>query len=342
MAGLIRGALYGTLAASGLPPLAHRLWPRQRVAVLMYHAVLSSPLAVPDWCFIDERVFRQQLEYLARRFDVVSLHEAVRRLRHRMVERPTAVITFDDGFQSVHDVALPILKRMGLPATVFVVSGLVGTDDTLWYCRLNRALGAATRRSLEWREESFTLDSALERARAGAIFQERLKELPHPMLLHELSALVGALGDDAQRPVPPASPYRMLGTREIEALVASGLFEVGAHGVSHAILSLLPAPEREREITESIEGVKRLTGRACRYFSYPNGRAADYDLEARRVLGDLAIDAAVTSIGGANVPTTPRLEMRRLGIGADTSMAEFQLMVHHALPRQWFGQDGMA
>src|SRR5512134_2690195 len=103
----------------------------------MYHAVLTSPLAVPDWCFLDAGVFREQLEYLARRFEVVSLHEAVRRLKNRMVTRPTAAITFDDGFQSVHDVAFPILKRMGLPATVFVATGLVGTDDTTWYCRLN-------------------------------------------------------------------------------------------------------------------------------------------------------------------------------------------------------------
>lgn len=331
---MIRGALHQALAATRLPPLLHRLWPRQRVTVLLYHAVISSPLAVPDWCFLDERIFRQQLEYLARHFEVVSLHEALRRLRHRMVERPTAVLTFDDGFQSVHDVAFPILKRMGLPATVFVVTGLVGTDDTPWYCRLNRALGVATRRSLEWREESFPFDSAPLRGRAGAILQQRLKQLPHPMLLHELSAVVGALGDDAQRPIPPASPYRMLGQRELQAMIASGLFEVGAHGVSHAILSLLPPAEREREIAESVAAVKRLTGQACRYFAYPNGQASDYDREARRLLGELGIEAALTAVGGANVPTTPRLEMRRQGVGADTGLAEFQLMVHHALPGQ--------
>jgi peptidoglycan/xylan/chitin deacetylase (PgdA/CDA1 family) len=330
------------LAATRLPPLAHRLMPRQRVTILMYHAVLSSPLAVPDWCFLDERLFRQQLDYVARHFDVVPLSEAVRRLRQRTVRRPTAVITFDDGFQSVHDVALPVLKRMGLPAAVFVVSGLVGTDDTAWYCRLNRALAAATRRSLEWREEAFALDSAPARGRAGAALQARLKELPHPMLLHELAAVVGALGDDARRPVAPSSPYRMLGTRELEALAASGLFEVGAHGESHAILSLLPPADREREVVESVQAVARLTGRACRFFSYPNGRAADYDREVRRTLGELGVEAAVTGVAGANVPTTPRLELRRHGVGAETDMAEFQLMVHHALPGAWRGRAGMA
>jgi peptidoglycan/xylan/chitin deacetylase (PgdA/CDA1 family) len=331
VSGLIQGAVHRALAASGIPPLAHRLLPRQRVTILMYHAVVTSPLAVPDWCFLDERAFRLQLEYLAGRFDVVPLSEAVRRLRQRTVRRPTAVITFDDGFQSVHDVALPVLKRMGLPAAVFVVSGLVDTDDTPWYCRLNRALAAATRRSLQWREETFAFDSAPARGRAGVVLQRRLQELPHPLLMHELAAVVGALGDDARRPINPGSPYRMLGARELGAMAAGGLFEVGAHGASHAILSLLPPEERVREVTESVRAVARMTGRACRFFSYPAGRAGDYDREVRRVLGELGIEAAVTGVAGANVPTTPRLELRRHGVGADTDMAEFQLMVHHAL-----------
>jgi peptidoglycan/xylan/chitin deacetylase (PgdA/CDA1 family) len=328
---LIQGAVHRALAATRIPPLAHRLMPRQRVTILMYHAVVTSPLAVPDWCFLDERAFRLQLEYLARHFDVVPLSEAVRRLRQRTVRRPTAVITFDDGFQSVHDVALPVLRRMGLPAAVFVVSGLVGADDTPWYCRINRALAGATRRTLEWREETFALDGALARGRAGAVLQARLLELPHPRLMHELAAVVGALGDDPQRPIGPGSPYRVLGRRELEVLAASGLFEIGAHGESHAILSLLPPAEREREVVGSVQAVTRLTGRACRFFSYPSGRPGDYDREVRRTLGELGVEAAVTSLAGANVPTTPRLELRRHGVGADTDMAEFQLMVHHAL-----------
>jgi peptidoglycan/xylan/chitin deacetylase (PgdA/CDA1 family) len=317
----------------------HRLSPRQRVTVLMYHAVVSSPLAVPDWSFLDERVFRSQLEYVASRFEVVPLSQATRSLRQRGVHRPTAVITFDDGFHSVHEVALPILKRMGLPATVFLVTGMVGTDDTPWFCRLNRALAATTRRAIEWREEAFPLHDALARARAGAVLQSRLKGLPHPLLMHELAALVGALGDDARRPVPPTSPYRVLGPREVETMAAGGIFEFGAHTQSHAILSLLPPGEQAAEVEGSVRDVARLTGGACRLFSYPDGRAGDYDGEVKRALAGAGVEAAVTGIGGTNQPTTPRLELRRVGVGSDMGLAEFRLMVHDAWPG---GRAGMA
>lgn len=342
MSGLIRRAVHSALVASRLPPAAHRLWPGQRVTILRYHAVLSSPLAVPDWCFLDERQFRMQLEYLARHFEVVPLSVAVRELRERTVHRPTAVVTFDHGFQSVHDVALPILKRMGLPAAVFVPTGFAGSDDTPWFCRLNRALAAATRRTLEWREETFALDTALARAHAGAVLQARLITLPHPLLMHEIAALVGALGDDARRPVAAGSPYRVMGARELEGLVAGSLFEVGAQGASDALLTLLSPAEREREVTESVEAVRRLAGRPCRFFAYPRGRAGDSDREVRKLVLEAGVEAAVTGMAGANVPTTPRLELRRHSVGADTGMAEFQLMVHHALPRRWWPTAALA
>jgi peptidoglycan/xylan/chitin deacetylase (PgdA/CDA1 family) len=339
---LIRRAFHSALVASRLPPAAHRLWPGQRVTVLRYHAVVSSPLAVPDWCFLDERHFRMQLEYLARQFEVVPFSVAVRELRERTVTRPTAVLTFDHAFQSVHDVALPVLKRMGLPAVVFVPTGLCGTDDTPWFCRLNRALAAATRRSLEWRDESFALDTALARAHAGRVLQARLIALPHPLLMHELAAIVGALGDDAARPIGPGSPYRVMGPRELEALVASALFEVGAQGASDSLLSLLPPAEREREVTGSVQAVRRLAGRPCRYFAYPRGRVGEEGREVRRLLLEQGVEAAVTGIAGANVPTTPRLEMRRHSVGADTALTEFQLMVHHALSPRWWPTAALA
>ena len=331
MSGFLRRSFRQAVLASRLPPLLHRLAPRQRVSILRYHAVLSSPLAVPDACFLDATLFRAQAEYLARHFDVVLLSEAVQRLRRRQVRRPTAVITFDDGMQSVHDVALPILKRAGLPATVFLATGFVGTDDTPWPCRLNRALATATRRSLVWRERELPMDSAPMKARAGALLQERLKELPHPMLMHELRAIVGALGDDPERPVAPASPYRVMGPRELDAMKASGQVEFGAHGVTQALLPLLPPDERLREVEESVRAVAVLAGAPCRLFAYPDGSRNDSTPDVRKRLGELGVEAAVTGQAGACTPTTPRLELRRYGVEADMDAAEFQLAVHHAL-----------
>ena len=325
----LRSLAYRTLAPAAR--LFHRVAHAERVTIVMYHAIVASPLPLPDWCFLDETSFRRQVDYLQAHFDVLSLSEAAERLRTSRIRRPTAVITFDDGFQSIRDVAWSILRERGVPATVFLATGLVGTTDTIWYCRLNRALSATRRGSLEYEGEGHDLSTPPARARASASLQARLKAKPHPRLLTELRRIVQDLGDDPGAPIEAGSPYRILGARAIAGMAASGLMEFGGHTRSHAILSLLSPQQREDEIDSSLAAVAELTGRPCRLFSYPNGRAQDYDAGAVKRLETRGVRAAVTTVPGANETATPSLELRRYGIGAGTGMPEFQLKVHHAL-----------
>lgn len=90
------------------------------MTILCYHAVQDewvSPLAVSP------ADFAQQMEWLARHRRVLSLTQAVSRLdRSGRLPRGEVVLTFDDGFASVREHALPVLRRYGLPATVFLVA----------------------------------------------------------------------------------------------------------------------------------------------------------------------------------------------------------------------------
>jgi peptidoglycan/xylan/chitin deacetylase (PgdA/CDA1 family) len=90
------------------------------VTILCYHAVdptWRSPLAVRP------EEFDAQIGWLASKFDVLPLDQAAARLDRRYrLPKGVAAITFDDGFRSVLDHALPVLRRHGVPATVFVVA----------------------------------------------------------------------------------------------------------------------------------------------------------------------------------------------------------------------------
>jgi peptidoglycan/xylan/chitin deacetylase (PgdA/CDA1 family) len=90
-----------------------------RSAILTYHSLddSGSVISVPP-----ER-FRRQMEFLASsRVPVVPLDEAM--------HRPNCVaITFDDGFRNFLDYGAPVLDQLGLPATVFVVSGYCGRSN---------------------------------------------------------------------------------------------------------------------------------------------------------------------------------------------------------------------
>lgn len=90
------------------------------MTILCYHSVApdwTSPLAV------DPATFERHCRWLVRHRDVHPLAQAVERLDPSgRPPRGTAVLTFDDGFDDLHTHALPVLRRLGLPATVFLVA----------------------------------------------------------------------------------------------------------------------------------------------------------------------------------------------------------------------------
>jgi peptidoglycan/xylan/chitin deacetylase (PgdA/CDA1 family) len=312
-----------------IPQLFHNLAYQDELTVIMYHGIIKDPLMVHDWCFVDEHSFHMQIEYLRKHFEIISLSEAVGRMGKGEIKRPTAVITFDDGYQNNYDVAFPILWREKIPATIFLATGLINTNDTVWYGRINLALAKTRRSSIEWNGFRFDLSTLDLKAKASAAIQDSLKKLEHPKLMATIRSIVLELGDDPDCSIKIGSPFRMLDKKAIGEMVTSALIEFGAHTHHHSILSHLSDGERENEIRQSINAVYELTGHPCKYFAYPNGRAEDYNSETMKDLKTCGIQIAVTTISGPNDRMTPVMELRRYGIGADLPMAEFQLTVHH-------------
>ena len=321
------------IAKTKIPQLFHKLVYQDELTIIAYHGIIRSPLMVHDWCFVDEDSFSMQIGYLKKRFEIVSLSKAVERLRNGEIKHPTVVITFDDGYQNNFDVAFPILYREKIPATIFLTTGLINTNDTVWYCRLNLALGQTHRHLIEWNGFKFDLSTSDLKAKASAVVQESLKKLSPSQLMAAIRNMILQLGDEPDSPIKIGSPFRMLDKKAIRGMMASGLIEFGAHTHHHAILSQLSDEQRYDEIRQSIDTIYELTGHPCKCFAYPNGRMEDYDSDSIKNLKACGIKMAVTAIAGPNNRMTPSMELRRYGVGADLPMAEFQLMVHHFISK---------
>jgi peptidoglycan/xylan/chitin deacetylase (PgdA/CDA1 family) len=102
---------------------------KARTVVLCYHSIgtSDSPLSLPA------EVFRAQVELLAEQgFDFVSFGKLADTLTSgSLPARPTAVLTFDDGFADTYSVAWPTLCELGIPATCFVTTGLMRGEPSV-------------------------------------------------------------------------------------------------------------------------------------------------------------------------------------------------------------------
>lgn len=327
---MIKSLAYRVASFAAVPRLLQRALVPEGATILMYHAVTRTPLAVEDWSFVWERDFRDQMRYLKKHCHVVPLRD-IPRVVGSQTGRPAVAVTFDDGFQNNYGVALPILQELGLPATVFLATDFIGSDDTPWFCRINEALSLTSLTRLDWDGETYDLSNRACRAEAHERFQLRLKRFRHSELLEKTTQLIAALGDRPGKPIPDGSPFRMLAPAEVAEMAGTGLIEFGAHTCSHAILSGLSPAERRREIATSLAAVARLTGAPCTLFAYPNGRAIDYGPDDVATLQDGKVDVAVTTVRGPNDRSVSPLEMRRYMIGASTPFSQFKLITHHIM-----------
>ncbi len=325
---LLKNTLTTAFNASALQRVVHKTLLRNRLVIICYHIIARSPFSFPDWCILDVDSFKRQLRYLKSHFDLLPLREAVEKCRKNALHRPTAVITFDDGYQNNYDTAFPILKDLGIPATIFLTTALVDTDNSLWFCRINMALAQCSLEDFSWKGARIDLRTAAAKASASKSLQASLKQLPHQELLEEAMRIVEGLGDDPSRPFERHSLFRMLDTRSIKDMLNSGLISFGAHTHSHAIVSLLSEEEQQVQISRSLDTVRELTGEPCKVFAYPNGRRQDYGKETIGILHKCGVDMAVTGIDGHNRSNTRPLELRRIGIGGTWKPGYFPIAVH--------------
>jgi peptidoglycan/xylan/chitin deacetylase (PgdA/CDA1 family) len=114
---------------SGLLGLARMARSHERGMVLRYHALTdgTAPVmhAAPDICMSVE-AFRLQMAFVKRAYTVVPLDALVDGMaRGGAFPRRPLAITFDDGYADNHRLGLPVLRALGLPATIYVATGAV-------------------------------------------------------------------------------------------------------------------------------------------------------------------------------------------------------------------------
>lgn len=154
----------------------------RRTPILMYHAFGDGPSG--SRFVVPARRFARQMRWLRRLgYDVIGLEEFLRHRRERGAPpRRSVVITIDDAYVDTMRHAYPVLRRLGYPATLFVVSERVGSDNT--WSSLN---GLRGRPIVGWDDlERMARDGIEVGAHTGT--HPRLPGLPEEQVRREVAA----------------------------------------------------------------------------------------------------------------------------------------------------------
>jgi peptidoglycan/xylan/chitin deacetylase (PgdA/CDA1 family) len=309
----------------------------RRGIILMYHRVASG-VADPWRLCVSAQNFAQHMEVLRRFYHPVRLDQLASR---RAVQNRMVAVTFDDGYADNLHAALPILKHNDIPATFFLTSGMLGAAREFWWDELERLL--LRPRSLP-RALQFTVDGAtraFEAGRAAEPFESshRLIESSQPWeaasdtrlgFYYTVWQWLGTLAEESRRtaltqirnqleePEVTRESHRSLTPDEAIRLAGASQVDIGAHSVTHAMLSSQSPDAQRWEMRQSKQDLEALIGRPVVGFAYPHG---DYGPETVDLARESGFDFACTTEGGCVARNTRPLALPRLS-AADCSGAE--------------------
>lgn len=227
----------------GLPSLWRRL--SRGALVLCYHNVVGGDDGThratrgDPVLHMPVQRFRLQMEWVRDRWTVVPLHELVSRLKTGRPVRRLASLTFDDAYNGFFVTALPILRALNLPSSVFVVAGAAESPRPFWWDHPEMVRRATPDRRRLW----------LESARG------------HAREVLETEQLAPAPVTDDRMPASWAVMRASMGAD----------LEIGAHTVHHPYLPALEESEVRFELEDSARHIEAALAVRPTAVAYPYG-----------------------------------------------------------------------
>ena len=268
------------LLACGLGRGSLRARPGRRV--MGYHGLDRRGGSGFNARFLGLRDFERQVAWLREHAQVVSVADLA--AGRCDPARLAVALTFDDGYASVLDLALPVLERWGVPAACYVTAVRATGQDLLWtdaldlQSHLHRApvevAGERFRR--DWRGE-------YRSARDG----ERLKGRCRRAGWGYLCAMRAAFPDESRlRARPELEPYwRLLDVDQLRRLARSPLVTIGSHGLRHLSLGHQPPEVVRHELAASKAWLEQVLEREVDQLAFPDGSFDAGTAAAARSLG---------------------------------------------------------
>ena len=310
---------------------------RSELRILAYHRVLdlhdeASFGADPELVSATVADFDLQMRFVRRHFHPLRFADVLDALEHnRKLPPRSVVITFDDGHIDNYTNAFPVLRRLGMPATIFLSTEYIGSDRMFWFDRVACLLYFAPSGELRLLSTTFSCmlaDVASRRAAAGSLLQ-LLKQVPDEQRRACLNELEQRLADAVPSAANPGR--HCMSWDEVRTMVKGGI-EFASHTVSHPILSRLADAALLHELSESRAAILRETGCDIPVIAYPVGKRGAYDARVLRATEQCGYRLGISYETGTNPAIGfDRFELRRIAVERYTSLAMFQASL--CLPR---------
>jgi peptidoglycan/xylan/chitin deacetylase (PgdA/CDA1 family) len=269
-----------------------------KIIVVMYHEV-SKNVMYPfsnTLCTSADR-FEEHLKFYNSNFSIISTRDM-----NIKTEKTKLLITFDDGYVGNYLYAAPLLRKYNASALFFISTGFIDRSINYWIFIIKNMSSKELVMFLIKHNPIALLIALIKGNKLYRVVKKYFKY----SYIKKLNKLYS--GSDFDK--------YFLTWSQVNDLKNDNLFEIGAHTISHPVLSHLKYTEQLYEIKKSIHRLETKLGVRIAHFSYPFGSENDFDEHTKNICRDLGVFAYTTQKG--NNSLFDKQGIRRIGIHNDT------------------------
>jgi peptidoglycan/xylan/chitin deacetylase (PgdA/CDA1 family) len=269
--------------------------------------------------------FEAQITELKRKFTIIQLAEAF-----EYIENPSklhnfcVLLTFDDGYRDNYDLAFPILRSAGVPATFFLTTSYVNGDALPWWEIIAYIIRNTKR-------DAIRLNGG-RNAEVVIAGRPLLQVIREAILIYkqseggDLGAYVAELAQACKvctADIPTNDLF--MNWEQARELLAGGM-TIGSHTHTHAILSKMAPAAQAEEVQRSRAMLLQHTGCDVSVISYPVGSSASFTADTVNAVKAAGYRAAFSFYGGLNTPPDiDSFDVKRTGVDLNQSLALFKI-----------------
>ncbi len=310
------------------------LWARSRtripiLPVLCYHSVGDPGPSYrfdPEVIDVTPEQFRRQLEILAKDCTVIGMDTLCAALHGEKLPPNAVLISFDDGYRSCLDTALPILRDFGFSATFFIATHYVGKRRLYWWDKIHYILKTS---ALDRITIDYPKPIALELADPNAAARELLSLVKSEKGM-DLDNFFDGLTRAAQvewsdELETSLADELIMHWDDVRQLHAAGM-DIESHTRTHRVLQTLEPSQLADELTGSRDDIRDEIGQSARTVAYPVGYTIRSLPVIRQAVANAGYEIGFTNASGVNYMWTQidRFDVRRIAMGRELTPTLFR------------------
>jgi peptidoglycan/xylan/chitin deacetylase (PgdA/CDA1 family) len=297
--------------------VANLLGPSYSLRCVLFHDIADQESVFTKGLGITLGVqdFESRIRFLAKHYSPIGLEEVLASRTGRRLPRRPVLVTFDDAYASVAEVAGPICKKYGVPATFFVNASLVGNQDLALdnlVCYVANTVGIE---KIQQAARQIARSPTLEIASLQQLFSEFIPTLSLKVRAEFRELLDSAAGIRSADVAREAKLY--VTADQLGSLVSSG-FTIGNHTYTHVNCRILSGNDFNEEIHVNQKTLEGLVNHKVKAFSVPYGSSADLNGDLVMHLRQSGHEALFLVESLANTSETDYFHLYRVSVAATT------------------------